>query len=92
VSISAQRAVNIIKKEFKTMSTHSLADTETTTILGPQFKKLRLERNLSLEELQAEIHIGKRTLKRIENGKCLPFIYLRTLCRFYGKKLRVTLE
>ena len=74
------------------MSTHSLADTETTTILGPQFKKLRLERNLSLEELQAEIHISKRLIKRVEEGKCLPFSYLRTLCRFYGVKLNITLE
>ncbi len=74
------------------MSTHSLVDSETAIILGPKFKQLRLERNLSLEDLQAEIRIGKRTLKRIENGKCLPFIYLRTLCRFYGVKLRIILE
>lgn len=73
------------------MSTHSLVDSETAFILGPQFKQLRLEHNLSLEELQAEIHIGKRTLKRIENGKCLPFNYLRTLCRFYGVKMKIVL-
>ena len=74
------------------MSTHSLVDSETAIMLGPQFKQFRLERGLSLEELQAQIHIGKRTLKRIENGKCLPFIYLRTLCHFYGVKLNITLE
>ena len=74
------------------MSTHSLIDSETALILGPQFKQLRLEHNLSLEELQAEIHISKHVLKRIEDEKCLPFIYLRTLCRFYGVKLNITLE
>ena len=74
------------------MSTHSLVDSETAAILGPQFKQLRLERNLSLEELQAKIHISKHVLKRIEDGKCLPFNYLRTLCRFYGVKMRIILE
>ena len=74
------------------MSTHSLADTETTTILGPQFKKLRLERNLSLEELQAEIHISKRLIKRVEEGKCLPYSYLHKLCRYYGVKLHISLN
>jgi transcriptional regulator with XRE-family HTH domain len=74
------------------MSTHSLVDSETAIILGPKFKQLRLERGLSLEELQAEIHIIKRLIKRVEEGKCLPFSYLRTLCRFYGVKLNITLE
>ena len=74
------------------MSTHSLIDSETALILGPQFKQLRLERNLSLDELQAEIHISKHVLKRIEDGKCLPFNYLRTLCRFYGVKLHISLN
>ena len=74
------------------MGAHNFINRETSIEISPQLKQLRLERGLSLEQLQAEIHIGKRTLKRIENGKCLPFIYLRTLCRFYGKKLRVILE
>ena len=73
------------------MSTHSLVDSETAFILGPQFKQLRLEHNLSLEELQAKIHISKHVLKRIEDRKCLPFNYLRTLCRFYDAKMKIVL-
>ena len=74
------------------MSAHNFINRETSAEISPQLKQLRLERGLSLEQLQAEVHISARLLKRIENGKCLPYSYLRKLCAFYGVKLRIILE
>lgn len=57
-----------------------------------QFRQLRLERNLSLEDVASEVHISVRLLQRIDEGKCLPISGLYKLLAFYGKKIRVVLE
>ena len=57
-----------------------------------QFRQLRLERDLSLEDIANEVHISVRLLQRIDDGKCLPINGLYKLLAFYGKKIRVVLE
>lgn len=62
------------------------------TEICPQLKQLRLENQLSLEELQDKVNIKLRSLKRIENNKGLTYSHLRRLLDFYGKKIRITLS
>jgi predicted transcriptional regulator len=54
-----------------------------------QFKRLRLERQISIEDLQTATNLSLKVLKRMESGKCLPFSYYRRLLDFYGKKVRI---
>ena len=74
------------------MSTHNLLSKKVLTDICAQFKQLRLERQLSIEDLQAATHLKLKTLKRMENGKCLPFRYYRLLLDFYGKEIRIVIE
>lgn len=74
------------------MSQHNLINKEITLEVCPQLKQLRLDRQLSLEEVQAAVRISGKLLKRIEDGKCLTFSHFLRLLDFYGKKMRITLE
>jgi transcriptional regulator with XRE-family HTH domain len=74
------------------MSTHNLLSKKVLEDISSQFKQLRLVHNLSLEELQAATQLKLKTLKRMENGKCLPFRYYRRLLDFYDKKIRILIE
>ena len=74
------------------MSSHNLISKEITAEIAPQLKQLRLDRQLSIEELQVATHISRRILNRMENGKFLTFSHLRRLLEFYGKKVRIVLE
>ncbi len=73
------------------MSKINLISREAMTEICPQLKQLRLENQLSLEELQDKVNIKLRSLKRIENNKGLTYSHLRRLLDFYGKKIRITL-
>ena len=74
------------------MSTHNLLSKEVLTEICAQFKQLRVEHQLSIEELQAATNLSLKVLKRMENGKCMPFRYYRRLLEFYGKKVRIVIE
>jgi type II secretory pathway predicted ATPase ExeA len=74
------------------MSTHNLLSKEVLTEICAQFKQLRVEHQLSIEELQAATNLNLKVLKRMENGKCMPFRYYRRLLEFYGKKVRIVIE
>jgi len=74
------------------MSTHNLLSKEVLTDVCAQFKQLRIEHRLSIEELQAATGLKLKSLKRMENGKCLPLRYYRRLLDFYGKKARIVIE
>jgi transcriptional regulator with XRE-family HTH domain len=74
------------------MSSKNLINKNLMLQLCAQLKLLRLERGLSLEELQEKVHINVQLLQRIEDGKCLPFGYFWRLAAFYEKKVCVTLE
>ncbi len=74
------------------MSTHNLLSKEVLTEICAQFKQLRIEHQLSIEELQVATNLSLKVLKRMENGKCMPFRYYRRLLEFYGKKARVVIE
>ncbi len=49
---------------------NNLISKEVLADICPQLKQFRLERGLSLEELQAAVHISVHLLKRMEDGKC----------------------
>lgn len=70
----------------------NLFSKEDAEKIGPQFQQLRLERGLSLEELSEQIRMSVRRLTFIEQGHYLPIIPAIRLAKFYGKKIRVTLE
>ena len=74
------------------MSTNNLMSKEILKDICQQLKQLRLERGLSLEEVQALAHISHKLLKRVEQNKCLPFSCLRKLLKFYGKKMQIIIE
>lgn len=74
------------------MSAHNLINKEILAEICPQLKQFRLNRQMSIEELQAATLISGRLLKRMENGKCLTFSHFRRLLDFYGKKMRIVLE
>ena len=71
---------------------NNLISKEVLADICPQLKQFRLERGLSLEELQAAVHISVHLLKRMEDGKCLPYNLFCKLMAFYGKKSRIVLE
>lgn len=74
------------------MSAHNIISKEILAEISPQLKQLRMNRQLSIEELQAATHISGRLLKRMEDGKCLTFSHFRRLLNFYGKKMRIVIE
>ena len=74
------------------MSKINLISREAMAEICPKLTQLRLEHQLSLEELQTKVNIKIRSLKRIENNKGLAYSHLRRLLDFYGKKIRITLE
>ncbi|MBP5216104.1 MAG: helix-turn-helix domain-containing protein [Alphaproteobacteria bacterium] len=74
------------------MSSHNLISKDILSEISPQLQQLRLEQGLTLEELQSATHISAKLLKRMENGKCLPFSYFRRLMQFYGKKIHIIFE
>ncbi|MBQ7632629.1 MAG: hypothetical protein IJS88_00760 [Alphaproteobacteria bacterium] len=71
------------------MCLHNLFSKEVLAEIYPQLIQFRLERQLSLEELQAATHLNLKILKRVEKGKCLPFSCYRRLLKFYGKKMHI---
>ena len=74
------------------MSSVNLVSKEVLSELAPQLKQLRLNRGLSLEELNKAVHINIHLLKRMEGGKCLPYSFLKRLLVFYGKSTRIVIE
>lgn len=74
------------------MHTHNLLSKKMLEEICTKLKLLRLERQLSIEELQAATNFKLKTLKRMENGKCLPYRYYRRLLDFYGKKAHIVFE
>ncbi len=74
------------------MSGCRLIPKEILPDICPQLKQLRLERELSLKELQEQLHISPRLLKRMEEGKCLVLVHFIKLLNFYGKKVRIVIE
>ena len=74
------------------MCAYHLVPKEILPDVCPQLKQLRLERGLSFEELQTALNISPKLLKRMEDGKCLVLIHFIKLLKFYGKKIRITVE
>ena len=74
------------------MSIPNLISRDILAEICPQFKQLRLHRNLSIEELHNAVSIGVHSLKRMEQGKRLPYSYFKRLAKFYGVNMRIVLE
>ena len=74
------------------MSIYNIIPKEILPDICPKLKQLRLERELSFKELQEQLHISPRLLKRMEEGKCLVLVHFIKLLKFYGKKMRIVIE
>lgn len=74
------------------MGVHNLFSNEALAEICPQLKQLRIERRLSIEELSVATHLTLKVLRRMENGKCLPYSYYRKLLKFYGKNMKMVIE
>lgn len=74
------------------MGVHNLFSNEALAKICPQLKQLRIERRLSIEELSVATHLTLKVLRRMENGKCLPYSYYRKLLKFYGKNMKMVIE
>ncbi len=60
--------------------------------VAEQVRKLRENRNISLETLSEHTHMSVDTLKRLELGDVHELERLHLLARFYDKKIRLTFE
>ena len=60
--------------------------------IGPQLKQMRLEKGLTPEQVQEQIHLSVKLLQRMEEGKCIPYIPLKRLSELYGKKMKIVFE
>lgn len=60
--------------------------------VGPLLKQLRLEKGLTLEQVQEQIHFSAKLLQRMEEGKCIPYMPLKRLSEFYGKQMKIVFE
>ncbi len=74
------------------MGVHNLFSHEALAEICPQLKQLRIEHQLSIEELSSATHLTLKVLRRMENGKCLPYSYYRKLLKFYGKNMKMVIE
>ena len=74
------------------MSIHNLITQDVLAEICPQFKQLRIERGISIEELHNAVNISVHSLKRMEQGKRLPYSYFKQLANFYGVRVRIVLE
>ena len=74
------------------MSIPNLISRDVLAEIGPQFKQLRLDRGISIEELHNAVNISVHSLKRMEQGKRLPYSYFKRLAKFYGIRVHIILE
>ena len=74
------------------MSIPNLISQDILAEICPQFKQLRLNRGISIEELHNAVNISVHSLKRMEQGKRLPYSYFKRLAKFYGVKMHIVLE
>ena len=74
------------------MSVPNLISRDILAKICPQFKQLRINRNLSIEELHNAVNISVHSLKRMEQCKRLPYSYFKRLAKFYGINIHIVLE
>ena len=74
------------------MSVSNLISRDILAEICPQFKQLRLNRGISIEELHNAVNIGVHSLKRMEQCKRLPYSYFKRLAKFYGVNIHIVLE
>ncbi len=74
------------------MSIHNLITQDVLAEICPQFKQLRIDRGISIEELHNAVNISIHSLKRMEQGKRLPYSYFKRLAKFYGVNIHIVLE
>ena len=74
------------------MSIPNLISRDILAEICPQFKQLRLNRGISIEELHNAVNISVHSLKRMGQGKRLPYSYFKRLAKFYDVNIHIVLE
>ena len=67
-------------------------DRQSRCEIGAELFRLRQERSLKLHQVYLKTKVPERVVEEMEIGRYIQYGYMRRLCAFYGKKLRVTLE
>ena len=67
-------------------------DKQSVIDIGEELFKLRRSKHLFLAQVARKTGIPIKYVEGIELGRYIKFGDLRLLLRFYGKKIRITLE
>ena len=67
-------------------------DKQSIIDIGEELFKQRRSKHLFLAQVARETGIPIKSVEGIELGRYIKFGDLRLLLRFYGKKIRITLE
>ncbi|MBO6289162.1 MAG: hypothetical protein J6N45_02415 [Alphaproteobacteria bacterium] len=67
-------------------------DKQSVIDIGEELFKLRRSKHLFLAQVARGTGIPIKSVEGIELGRYIKFGDLRLLLRFYGKKIRITLE
>ena len=69
-----------------------LIDREISRELGAQLNQLRHERNLYLKNVTTATQIPEKVIDGMELGRFLRYGDFRRLLKFYGKRVKISLE
>lgn len=71
------------------MITNTLEPKKTREVIGLQLKEIRLEQNMSLEQVCKVAKLHLRQLRRIEDGRGYSFCFFRRLLKLYNKRIDI---
>ena len=67
-------------------------DKQSVVDIGEELFKLRRSKHLFLAQVARETGISAKSVEGIELGRYIKFGDLRMLLRFYGKKIKISLD
>ena len=74
------------------MSNNHFINKESCEELGYALWLLRRERRLNLARLSHKINVPAQVLDDVERGRHFEFCAIHKLLKFYGKKMKISLE